>query len=118
MQRGSCCNAPRYEATVIRKLVIPKELGDSIEVRLLDWLKTESEVVAPGDALLEFETDKAIVLVTASQPGVIRRVLVGAGDWMKPGDTIALVSDAPDERLPGDGAEALQEDLMVTFDIT
>lgn len=103
---------------MIRKLVIPKELGDSIEVRLLDWLKHEGDAVAAGDALLEFETDKAIVLVTASQAGVVRRVLIAAGEWMKPGDTVALVSDSPDEPLPEAGAEALNDDLTVTFDIT
>jgi pyruvate/2-oxoglutarate dehydrogenase complex dihydrolipoamide acyltransferase (E2) component len=100
---------------VLRKLVIPRELGESIEVRLLDWLKQESDAVADGDVLLEFETDKAVVLVTASQPGVVRRTFVGAGDWMKPGDVEAWVSDTADEPLP-DGDAALVEDLMVTFE--
>ena len=58
---------------MIRKLVIPKELGESIEVRVLDWLKAESDPVNAGDALLEFETDKAIVLVAAVQAGTLRR---------------------------------------------
>jgi 2-oxoglutarate dehydrogenase E2 component (dihydrolipoamide succinyltransferase) len=102
---------------VLRKLVIPRELGESIEVRLLDWLKKEGDAVADGDVLLEFETDKAVVLVTASQPGVVRRAFIAAGDWMKPGDVVAWVSDAADEPLP-DGDVALAEDLMVTFDIS
>jgi pyruvate/2-oxoglutarate dehydrogenase complex dihydrolipoamide acyltransferase (E2) component len=100
---------------VLRKLMIPRELGESIEVRLLDWLKNEGDAVADGDVLLEFETDKAVVLVTASQPGVVRRTFVGAGDWMKPGDVVAWVSDTADEPLP-DGDAALTEDLMVTFE--
>jgi pyruvate/2-oxoglutarate dehydrogenase complex dihydrolipoamide acyltransferase (E2) component len=101
---------------VIRKLVIPKELGESIEVRLLEWVKSEGEVVGVGDALLEFETDKAIVLVTATQGGSLRKVFFAAGDWMKPGDVAALLSDQPDEPLP-EGAEAV-DDLLVTFDVT
>jgi 2-oxoglutarate dehydrogenase E2 component (dihydrolipoamide succinyltransferase) len=101
---------------VIRKLVIPKELGESIEVRLLEWVKTEGETVDVGDALLEFETDKAIVLVTATQAGSLRKVFFAAGDWMKPGDVAALLSDQPDEALP-EGTEAA-DDLMVTFDVT
>jgi 2-oxoglutarate dehydrogenase E2 component (dihydrolipoamide succinyltransferase) len=103
---------------VIRKLVIPQELGEDIEVRLLDWLKQEGDAIAAGDALLEFETDKAIVLVTASQAGVLRRVLVAAGDWMKPGDTVALVGDSADEALPEGEAKSPDDTLMVTFDIT
>ena len=102
---------------MIKKLVIPKELGDSIEVRLLDWLKAEGDAVAAGDALIEFETDKAIVLVTASQAGILRRILVGAGDWMKPGDAVALLSDSAEEALPESGTVPADE-LMVTFDVT
>jgi pyruvate/2-oxoglutarate dehydrogenase complex dihydrolipoamide acyltransferase (E2) component len=102
---------------VIRKLIIPKELGD-IEVRLLDWLKIEGEEVAVGDALLEFETDKAIVLVTASQAGVLRKVFIGAGDWMKPGDAVAWLSDGADEALPAEAADSVADDLMVTFEVT
>jgi pyruvate/2-oxoglutarate dehydrogenase complex dihydrolipoamide acyltransferase (E2) component len=101
---------------VIRKLIIPKELGE-VEVRLLDWLKAEGDAVAAGDALLEFETDKAIVVVTASENGVVRRLLVGSGDWMKPGDTVAVLSNTADEALPPDG-EAGADLLQVTFDVT
>jgi pyruvate/2-oxoglutarate dehydrogenase complex dihydrolipoamide acyltransferase (E2) component len=102
---------------VIRKLIIPKELGESIEVRLLDWMKGEGDVVNAGDALLEFETDKAIVLVTASQAGFMRRMLVDAGGWMKPGNVVAWLSDGPEEPLP-QSVDAATEDLTVTFDVT
>lgn len=103
---------------MIKKLVIPKELGESIEVRLLDWLKSEGDSVAAGDALLEFETDKAIVLVTASQAGVLRKIHVASGDWMKPGDAVAWLSDSPSEALPAEGESAPSDELTVTFDIT
>ncbi len=70
-----------------------------------------------GDALLEFETDKAIVVVTASENGVVRRVLVGSGDWMKPGDVVALLTTTADEALPeGDVTEG--DLLQVAFDVT
>ena len=94
---------------MIRSLVIPVELGDSIEVRLLDWLKAEGDVVSAGDALLEFETDKAIVLVTAAQTGVLRKCLFGAGDWMKPGDAAAWARDAPSRSLVGTHCEIRRE---------
>ena len=102
---------------MIRKLVIPMELGESIEVRVLDWLKAESDAVNAGDALLEFETDKAIVLVTAVHSGTLRRCFFAAGDWMKPGDVAAWLSDSPNESLP-ESSEIPGEALMVTFDIT
>ncbi len=102
---------------MIRKFVIPKELGESIEVRLLQWCKAPGETVNVEDALLEFETDKAIVLVTASQPGVLRHCFFSDGDWMKPGDVAAWISDTPDEALPEPGA-ALDDTLLVAFDAT
>ena len=102
---------------MIQKFVIPIELGESIEVRLLDWLKAEGDTVAVGDALVEFETDKAIVMVTASQAGVLRKVLVNAGEWMKPGETAAWLSETADEPLPEPGSVP-SDDLQVTFDIT
>lgn len=80
-------------------------------------MKGEGERVNAGDALLEFETDKALVLVTASQAGILRRVLVNAGDWMKPGDVIAWLSDQPEELLP-QSSDAATADLTVTFDVT
>jgi pyruvate/2-oxoglutarate dehydrogenase complex dihydrolipoamide acyltransferase (E2) component len=100
---------------VIRKLIIPRELGE-VEVRLLDWLKAEGDTVAAGDALLEFETDKAIVVVTASENGVLRRTLFGAGDWMKPGDVVAWLSSTAEEALPPGEIEG--DVLPVTFDVT
>lgn len=102
---------------MIRQLVIPEELGESIEVRLLDWLKAEGEEVKEGDALLEFETDKAIVLVTATQSGFMRRRWFAAGDWMKPGDVAAWLSDRADESLP-EAHGSLHDVMMVTFDVT
>jgi 2-oxoglutarate dehydrogenase E2 component (dihydrolipoamide succinyltransferase) len=102
---------------VIRSLVIPPELGESIEVRLLDWIKAEGDWVEAGDALLEFETDKAIVLVTAVQAAFLRKRSFAAGDWMKPGDVAALLSDRADEALPGAGTSA-DESMSVTFEVT
>lgn len=102
---------------MIHKLVIPIELGESIEVRLLDWLKAEGDAVAVGDALFEFETDKAIVLVTASQAGVLRKLLGAAGDWMKPGDTVAWLGDDGQEPLPAPGSVPA-DDMQVTYEAT
>lgn len=102
---------------MIRKFVIPKELGDEIEVRLLQWCRAEGEAIDVDDALLEFETDKAIVLVTASQPGVLRKCFFAAGDWMKPGDVAAWLSDRADEALPAADA-AFDDTLLVAFEAT
>jgi pyruvate/2-oxoglutarate dehydrogenase complex dihydrolipoamide acyltransferase (E2) component len=102
---------------VIRRLVVPKELGEGIEVRLLQWYKSEGDAVAPDDALLEFETDKAIVLVQAKEPGLLRKCFYAAGDWMSSGDVAGWLSDEPDEPLPAE-RDAPAEVLVVAFDAT
>jgi 2-oxoglutarate dehydrogenase E2 component (dihydrolipoamide succinyltransferase) len=92
---------------MIRRLVVPAELGAD-EVRLLLWYKNEGDSIGAGEALLEFETDKAIVLVTAQGSGTVRRCFCAAGGWLKSGDVAAWVSDAPDEPLPADTGTVLE----------
>jgi pyruvate/2-oxoglutarate dehydrogenase complex dihydrolipoamide acyltransferase (E2) component len=93
------------------------EVGEAIEVRLLLWCRIEGQQLEAGDALLEFETDKALVLVSASQPAVLRRRFYLEGEWMKPGDTVAWLSDEPGEPLPAEG-DAPAEAMLVNFDVT
>ena len=100
---------------MIRRLVVPPEL-EVPEVRLLLWYKAEGDAVRAEEALLEFETDKAIVLVTAKQSGTLRKCFCAAGDWLKPGQAAALLSDGPDEPLP-DG-DAAAEAFVAAFDAT
>jgi len=101
---------------LIKKLLIPIELG-AIEARLLLWCKSEGRQLSAGDALLEFETDKALVLVSASQPAVLRHCFYREGDWVKAGDTLAWLSDEPGEPLPAEG-DVTAEELLATFDVT
>jgi len=101
----------------LKKLLIPIELGEAIEVRLLLWCKTPGQQLSAGDALLEFETDKALVLVSAAQPAVLRHCFFREGDWIKPGETVAWLSDEPGEPLPAE-RDATAEELLVGFDVT
>ncbi|MFN4071154.1 MAG: 2-oxo acid dehydrogenase subunit E2 [Thermus caldifontis] len=45
----------------------------------------EGDRVAPGDPLLELETDKAVMEVPAEAGGVVKRVLVKVGEEVRPG---------------------------------
>lgn len=102
---------------MIRRLMIPQEMGDAAEVRVLLWYKAEGDAIVDGDALVELETDKAIALVTARQPGILRRCFAPAGEWLKAGEVAAWVSDAPDEALPA-GRDAEAEALLATYETT
>lgn len=101
---------------MIRGLTIPPEL-EADEVRVLLWYKSEGETVSPGDALVELETDKAIVLVTANQAGTLRCCFAAASEWLQVGEVAAWLSDEPDEALPPERA-ATTGPLMARFEVT
>lgn len=102
---------------MIRRLLIPPEMGETVEVRVLLWYKAEGDAIADGDALVELETDKAIALVTARQAGTLRRCFVPAGEWLRAGEVAAWVSDSPDEALPA-VRDAEAEALLATYETT
>jgi pyruvate dehydrogenase E2 component (dihydrolipoamide acetyltransferase) len=55
---------------------------------------SEGDVVKPGQALLEVETDKAVIEVPCPPGGLIAKVLVKKGDTVKVGQALVLL-DAP-----------------------
>ena len=55
---------------------------------------SEGDVVKPGQALLEVETDKAVIEVPCPPGGRIAQVLVKKGDTVKVGQTLVLLDAA------------------------
>jgi 2-oxoglutarate dehydrogenase E2 component (dihydrolipoamide succinyltransferase) len=56
-------------------------LGESIvEATISRWLKNEGDAVAPGESLVELETDKITVDVPAMSNGVLKKRLKAEGD--------------------------------------
>lgn len=102
---------------MIRRLMIPPEMGEGVEVRVLLWYKAEGDTIVDGDALVELETDKAIAMVTARQAGTLRRCFAPAGEWLKAGEVAAWVSDSPEEPLPAE-RDAAAEALLATYETT
>jgi pyruvate dehydrogenase E2 component (dihydrolipoamide acetyltransferase) len=82
-------------------VVMPK-MGDTMEEgKILNWLKHEGDTVAKGEALAEIETEKVNIEVEAFAGGVLRKILVPAGETVAVGAPIALTG-AADEPLPAD----------------
>jgi len=64
-------------------------LGESIvEATVSRWLKNEGDAVAAGDTLVELETDKITVEVTALEGGVLASRSRNEGDMVAVGDTL------------------------------
>lgn len=74
-------------------------LGQTMEQgSLVQWLKKEGEAFKAGEELYEIETEKAVVAVEATLPGVLARLLVAPGANVFVGACLAVVAD-PGETL-------------------
>jgi 2-oxoglutarate dehydrogenase E2 component (dihydrolipoamide succinyltransferase) len=68
-------------------------LGESIvAATIATWLKREGDTVQQGDALVELETDKVNVEVTAQQDGVLQKVVKHVGDVVAVGEVLGIIS--------------------------
>ena len=85
--------------------VVMPQLGLSMaKGRIARWLKEPGQLVSPGDALLEVESDKATVEVEAVASGQLH-ITAGAGGAEVPvGTVIAYITAAGEQ--PGTGSVA------------
>lgn len=81
------------------KDVVMPQLGETAdEAEVIAWLKDVGDEVARGDALLEVQTDKITVEIPALDSGVLREVLVQAGDVVTVGAQIARLEPSSSTR--------------------
>ena len=75
------------------RVVMPK-LSDAMqEGRVLQWLKQEGDRGEGGDAIASIETDKAEIEVEAFGSGVLRKIVVPAGQSAPVGSLIGVIAD-------------------------
>ena len=80
-------------------------LGESIvEATIGKWLKQAGEPVAAGEALVDLETDKVNVEVTAEQAGVLEQILKEEGQSVGVGEVIGVIGAGAATERSGDGA--------------
>jgi len=77
---------------------MPKLSDAMTEGRLLQWLKQEGDRIQGGDVLASIETDKAEIELESFGSGVLRKILVPAGETVPVGQLIAIVAE-PDEDI-------------------
>ena len=87
-------------------IVVP-EMGESIvDARIARWLKSEGDAVAAGEALVELETDKVDVEVSAPKAGVLETIAFNAGADVKIGEVLGTLSEGatPTQSAPAAAA--------------
>ncbi|MGO3832564.1 MAG: dihydrolipoamide acetyltransferase family protein [Microbacteriaceae bacterium] len=106
--------------------ILMPRLSDTItEGTITAWLKKPGDTVAPGEVLVEIETDKALMEQEAYEAGVLSEVLVKAGENVAIGTPIARLDDgsgaapaptpaATPEPAPAETAEAADRKSVPT----
>jgi len=76
------------------KIVVP-EMGESVvDARVRRWLKQAGDAVVVGEPLVELETDKVDVEVSASKSGVLASIAHPEGADVKIGDTLGTIDES------------------------
>lgn len=91
------------------KIIVP-ELGESVvEATVGRWLKQEGERVTAGEAVVELETDKVNLEVSAEKAGVLTRIERQEGEDVQIGDVLGVIeasAEGPAEDGPQTAPEA------------
>lgn len=70
------------------------ELGENIEsADVVSVLVKEGDKIHKDQGLFEIETDKATIEVPSTNEGIIKKILINAGDKIKVGQTVVLLED-------------------------
>jgi pyruvate dehydrogenase E2 component (dihydrolipoamide acetyltransferase) len=76
------------------------QLGTTtLEGKIVAWLKQEGDRVVKGEPLFEVETDKAYMEIESLDTGILRKILVHAGDFVKVTEPVAIIAES-DEDVP------------------
>jgi 2-oxoglutarate dehydrogenase E2 component (dihydrolipoamide succinyltransferase) len=79
-------------------IVVP-EMGESVvDARVARWHKQAGDTVTVGEPLVELETDKVDVEVTAAKSGVLASVAHAAGADVKIGDVLGTIDEVQGAR--------------------
>ena len=76
--------------------IIVPSVGESIsEVQIGQWLKKEGDWVAAGTDVVDLETEKASVQISAPEDGILVKILKKSEEFAAVGDVIASFQPAP-----------------------
>ncbi|CAF0764083.1 unnamed protein product [Brachionus calyciflorus] len=79
------------------QLKMPSLSPTMTEGNIIKWLKKEGEQVAPGDVLMEIQTDKAVIAFETEEEGTLAKILIPDDTKsVQVGTLVGLIS------LPGD----------------
>src|SRR6185312_15570330 len=88
------------------EITVP-QLGESIvEATVGRWQKSEGDAVTAGEPLVELETDKVNIEVSASGDGILSSIAKREGETVGVGEVLAQISAAQEQAQPARKAAA------------
>lgn len=91
------------------EIIVP-EIGESVtEGTIAKWIVKEGDSVQQGDMLLELETDKVNLEISAEQSGVIAEIRKQEGNTVQVGEVIGLIGSESGQADDGRQAAKAQE---------
>lgn len=83
------------------------ELGESVlDAVVGSWMKAEGDSVSAGETILELETDKVNLDVTADSDGVLSKIVAQEGDVVEVGSVLCEIEAGAGAGAPAPAAEA------------
>lgn len=67
------------------------DLGETGEVTIVEWFKSAGDLVAPGEELLEVETEKTTFVIEAPSGGRLSQIVKPQGDKARFDDLLARI---------------------------
>lgn len=88
----------RQETTKMADIIIMPKLGFNMsEGKLVEWYKAEGDVVKKGEPVFSVETDKTNMDIEATRDGVVRALLIQAGDKIPVTLPIAVIGETDED---------------------
>jgi len=70
---------------------MPKFAADAVDGRINAWFKAEGDSVERGEAIVEIETDKALLEIEAMASGVLVEIVRQVDEEVPVGEVIAYI---------------------------
>ncbi|MGW8956683.1 2-oxoglutarate dehydrogenase complex dihydrolipoyllysine-residue succinyltransferase [Paenibacillus sp. NPDC055715] len=87
--------------------ILVPAMGESItEGTISKWLVKEGDSVGQGDVLLELETDKVNLEISAEEAGVVQKILRQEGETVVIGEAVGLIGSGSGSAEPSGAGEA------------
>ncbi|MBP1996577.1 2-oxoglutarate dehydrogenase complex dihydrolipoyllysine-residue succinyltransferase [Paenibacillus eucommiae] len=92
----------------MHEIIVPA-MGESItEGTISKWVVKEGDSVNQGDLLLELETDKVNLEISAEQSGVLKQIIRQEGDTVQIGEVIGTISSGEGAGAPSAAANSTE----------